>query len=123
MSSTSIYTQIFLILDENNRLVHLLAYLPNLPYSRGIGVRRGIRAPGRRMGVMDIMLGCVGDRFLYGDNVSNLYKSTNLKRVGVINKFWFCCRVMGGSEATKWDHPFDHKAIGNSQLAIKRKKI
>jgi len=55
---------------------HLLAYLPNLPYSRGIGVRSGIRAPGRRMGVMDIMLGCVGDRFLYGDNVSNLYKAT-----------------------------------------------
>lgn len=50
-----------------------MANLPNLPYSRGIGVRSGMRAPGR-MGVKDIMLGCVGDRFLYGDKVSNLYK-------------------------------------------------
>lgn len=54
-----------------------MAYLPDLPYSRGIGVRSGMRAPGRRMGVIDIMLGCVGDRFLYGDNVSNLYKAIN----------------------------------------------
>lgn len=51
-----------------------LANLPNLPYSRGIGVRSGMRAPWSRIGVKDIMLGCVGDRFLYGDKVSNLNK-------------------------------------------------
>lgn len=82
-----IYTYIFFFFfDTWMRIidwVHLLAYLPNLPYSRGIGVRSGgIRAPGRRMGVMDIMLGCVGDRFLYGDNVSNLYMATNGQSVG-----------------------------------------
>lgn len=37
-------------------------------------MRNGILgAPGKRIGVaMGIMPGCVGDRFLYGDNVSNL---------------------------------------------------
>jgi len=62
-------------------------------------VRSGIRAPGRRIGVMDIMLGCVGDRFLYGDNVSNLYKAT--KGCGVvfiessIDIIIIVCHVMG----------------------------
>lgn len=79
--------------------VYLLADLPNLPYSRGIGVRSGMRAPGRRIGVMVIMLGCVGDRFLYGDNVSNLYKATNTDGVlilGSVYMYVWIYRILGG---------------------------
>lgn len=78
-----------------------MAYLPDLPYSRGIGVRSGMRVPGRRMGVMDIMLGCVGDRFLYGDNVSNLYKAINTDHDHVYIDIEYYIYIVCWKE-TKW---------------------